>query len=126
MRKIISVMLLILSLLLVSCGSKEITVGEIKDIYQKIHVLSDELGETTFVTKDSEYIVIKDKAKEILDEIEKNSMDSKAKELMIESCNSIIDNCRIQIDKGWEESSKTYKNVSDNVEKLDEYIKELN
>lgn len=123
MRKIISVMLL--SLLLVSCGSKEITVGEIKDIYQKIHVLSDELGETTFVTKDSEYIVIKDKAKEILDEIEKNSMDSKAKELMIESCNSIIDNCRIQIDKGWEESSKTYKNVSDNVEKLDEYIKEL-
>lgn len=125
MRKIISVMLLILSLLLVSCGSKEITVGEIKDIYQKIHVLSDELGETTFVTKDSEYIVIKDKAKEILDEIEKNSMDSKAKELMIESCNSIIDNCRIQIDKGWEESSKTYKNVSDNVEKLDEYIKEL-
>ncbi|GAA0825252.1 hypothetical protein [Clostridium tertium] len=124
MRKIISVMVLIL--LLVSCGSKEIAIGEIKDIYQKIHVLSDELGETTFVTKDSEYIVIKDKAKEILEEIEKNSMDSKAKELMIESCNSIIDNCRIQIDKGWEESSKTYENVSDNVEKLEEYIKELN
>lgn len=124
MRKIISVMLL--SLLLVSCGSKEITVGEIKDIYQKIYVLSDQLGETTFVTKDSEYIVIKDKAKELLEEVEKTSMDSKAKELMIESCNNIIDNCRIQIDKGWEDASKTYENVSDRVEKLEKYIKELN
>lgn len=124
MRKIISVMLL--SLLLVSCGSKEITVGEIKDIYQKIYVLSDQLGETTFVTKDSEYIVIKDKAKELLEEVEKTSMDSKAKELMIESCNNIIDNCRIQIDKGWEDASKTYENVSDSVEKLEKYIKELN
>lgn len=124
MRKIISVM--VLSLLLVSCGSKEITIDETKDIYQKIYVLSDQLGETTFVTKDSEYIVIKDKAKELLEEVEKTSMDSKAKELMIESCNNIIDNCRIQIDKGWEDASKTYENVSDSVEKLEKYIKELN
>lgn len=124
MKKILSLMTLMV-FMLVGCGEKEITIEETKDIYQKIYVLTDTLGETTGFTENTEYIEIKDKAKELLEEVESAKMDSKAKELMVASCNSVIENCRLHIDKGWKEASNNFENVSNSIDELEKYITEL-
>lgn len=124
MKRLLSLIAL-MAFMLVGCGEKEITIEETKDIYQKIYVLSDTLGEATALTENTEYIEIKDKAKAILDEVENTKMDSKAKELMVASCNSVIENCRLHIDKGWKEASNDFENISNSIDELEKYITEL-